>query len=78
MSDFKEMLKFYRTEMKLSQRELAKILELSPSAIGMYESGERCPSFEIEEKIADFFNVSLDSLRGRTKKRYSLFNCENE
>lgn len=30
----------------------------------MYERGAREPSFEIEERIADFFNVDIATLRG--------------
>lgn len=31
----------------------------------MYESGKRHPKFEDEEAIADFFNVDLNTLRGK-------------
>ena len=63
---FKDMLKYLRTMHGISQAELAKIIGVSPSAIGMYETGEREPNFEIEEKMADFFNVTLDTLRGKS------------
>lgn len=65
MSSFKDSLKRYRLEHKLSQAELAEQLGLSTSAISMYEVGKREPDFETEEKIADFFGVDLDTLRGR-------------
>ena len=63
---FKDMLKYLRASHNISQAELAKAIGVSPSAIGMYETGEREPSFEIEENIADYFNVSLDTLRGKS------------
>lgn len=63
---FKDMLKYLRTSHGISQAELAKVIGVSPSAIGMYETGEREPNFEIEEKMADYFNVSLDTLRGKS------------
>lgn len=63
--EFKDMLKYYRQSMGLSQRELASRLKLSPSTISMYEVGNREPDFETEEKIADFFNVDLNTLRGK-------------
>ena len=50
----------------MTQAELAKVIGVSPSTVGMYESGERQPNFEIEEKIADYFNVTLDILRGKS------------
>ena len=65
MADFASMLKYLRERESLSQRELASKLGLSPSAIGMYESGKRRPKYEDEEAIADFFNVDLNTLRGK-------------
>ena len=65
MSDFASMLKYFREREGLSQRELASRLGMSASTIGMYESGKRHPKFEDEEAIADFFNVDLNTLRGK-------------
>lgn len=59
-----EMIKYFRQRDGLSQRDLAAKLHVSPSTIGMYESGQRFPTQEVEEALADFFNVSLDVLRG--------------
>ena len=64
MAEFKDMLKFYRLQANLSQAELAAKLGLGASTISMYEVGQREPDFETEEKIADFFNVDLNTLRG--------------
>lgn len=66
---FGDNLKKLRSEMGITQTELAKVIGVKPSTVGMYETGERQPNFEIEEKIADFFNVSLDYLRGKTEKK---------
>ena len=65
MADFATMLKYLREREQLSQRSLADKLNMSPSAIGMYESGKRMPRPEDEEAIADFFNVDLNTLRGK-------------
>ncbi|AFK85862.1 MULTISPECIES: helix-turn-helix domain-containing protein [Thermoanaerobacterium] len=65
----KDKLKTLRNEKKLTQRELAKLLNLSPSTIAMYEIGQRFPDPETLQKIADFFDVSVDYLLGRTDKR---------
>lgn len=64
MAQLKDMLSYYRKRDNLSQRELAKKIGVSPSTIGMYESGKRFPTHEIEEALADIFNVSLNTLRG--------------
>ena len=65
MNTFADMLKYLRKREGLSQRELAYKLKLSPSSIGMYESGKRFPERETEEALADFFNISLNNLRGK-------------
>lgn len=65
MPDFKDMLKYFRMREGLSQSELAEKLGMSASRISMYEVGKREPDFESEEKIADFFNTDLNTLRGR-------------
>ena len=58
-----------RTESSLTQDELAKKLGISKSTIGMWETGKRLPSPELYEQIADFFNVDIDYLYGRTTIR---------
>lgn len=68
MTKFCEVLKYLRTSRGITQAEFAKAMDVSPSTIGMYETGEREPNFETEEKIADYFNVSLDVLRGKDTK----------
>lgn len=65
-----EELKKMRESKGLTQNELAKKLNLSRSAIGMYEKGERNPNFETLELIADFFNVRIDDLIGRKNTTY--------
>jgi transcriptional regulator with XRE-family HTH domain len=58
-----------REENRLTQKELAKHLGLTGRAIGYYEAEERCPAPDTLNKIADFFNVSIDWLFGRTDIR---------
>lgn len=67
MANFAKVFKDLRNNLKLTQQDLADKLGLSRSAIGMYEKGEREPDFETLELIADFFNVDMDYLLGRTK-----------
>ena len=51
-----------RREAGLSQAELAHRLQISPSAIGMYEQGRREPSMETVVALARVFGVSTDYL----------------
>lgn len=64
MSKFSDSLVFLRKRAGLSQQELADKMEVSRSLIGMYEAGQRMPSFEMLEAIADIFNVNIDFLIG--------------
>lgn len=64
MTEFKDMLVYLRKLNKLSQAELARRISVAPTTIASYEQGKRHPSFEIEEALADVFNVDLDTLRG--------------
>ncbi len=66
MAVFGNNLRYLRKTKQMTQMELAKALGLSFSAISMYERGEREPSFEVLELIADFFNVTMDFLHGKT------------
>ena len=51
-----------RRESGWSQKELAGHLEISPSAVGMYEQGRREPSNALLLKMARLFGVSADFL----------------
>lgn len=68
MAEFSSIFKLLRKSSGLSQQELADKLGISKSAVNMYERGERNPNFEVLEIIADFFNVDIDYLLGRTSK----------
>lgn len=46
----------------MTQRELAKKLGISASAVGMYEQNRREPDLATLKKIAALFDVSIDSL----------------
>lgn len=63
---FPERLRKLRKEKGLLQRELAEKLNLSRVAITHYEQGKRFPELDTLHKMADFFNVSVDYLIGRT------------
>ena len=59
-------LKLLRDEKGLTQEDLAKIIDVSPSAIGMYERDEREPNDDLTLKLADYFGVSTDYILGKS------------
>ena len=67
MPNFAERLRALRVNFGLSQQKLAdKLGGVSKSSINMYERGEREPGLEMMEAFADFFNVDLDYLYGKS------------
>ena len=66
MSNFASVMKRLRIERGITQEQLAAMLKVSRSTIGMYETGSREPDFETSEAIADIFNVDMDYLMGRS------------
>lgn len=72
--DFKDRLVILRKENNFTQDKLADELKVSKSTISMYEKGNRMPSYEMLEKIADFFNVDIDYLMGKSdiKRKFSV------
>ncbi|QNU68775.1 helix-turn-helix transcriptional regulator [Ruminiclostridium herbifermentans] len=63
-----QRIKKLREDRNLNQLEFSKILNISNTTLSQYEAGNRTPSDEIKEKVADYFNVSVDYLLGRTEK----------
>lgn len=66
---FGERLKSLRLEKGLTQTELGKHFNLGKTAISLYETNDRFPDKEILDKMADFFNCSMDYLLGRVDVR---------
>jgi len=66
---FGERLKQLRKENDMLQKELADLLNVSASTIGMYERNQRDPDTSTLRFLADHFDVSVDYLLGRTNYR---------
>ena len=66
MRDFSEVLRELRIEKKISQKALGEVLGISDRNIRFYETGEHRPDFEGLLILADYFQVSLDYLVGRS------------
>ena len=65
---FSERLKQLRAQRGLTQDTLSKQSGLTKSSIAMYETGKRKPKIEVLELLADFFNVDLDYLVGKSDR----------
>lgn len=55
-----------RKQKGISLAALGSILGVTDEAVRLLEKGKRSPSFEVLCALADYFNVSLDCLVGRS------------
>lgn len=62
-------MKQLRKEKGVSQLKMALDLNMCQNTISRYETGEREPGINELIKIADYFEVSIDYLVGRTDIR---------
>lgn len=61
-----ERIKILRTKNNLTQKQLAEILKIQPNSVQRIEYGTARPSLDTLIAIADYFDVSLDYLVGRS------------
>lgn len=61
-----ERLKELRKKANLTQKEMGEILGVNQRTYSNYELGDRDMSPETLIKLADFYNVTIDYLLGRT------------
>jgi len=59
-------LRELRLKAGLKQEDLIKRFNLSSGRYSQYETGKRKPDYDLLIELADFYNVSLDYLLGRT------------
>lgn len=65
-----ERIKNRRTELGITQTQLAKSARLTPAAISQFESGLRKPSFDALSKLAKALKVTTDFLLGMKRPGY--------
>lgn len=63
---FAHRLKYLRKKRNLTLKELGAKFGLAESTISGYENRTRKPDIETVEKLADFFDVTVDFLLGRS------------
>ena len=67
MKIFQERLIEQRKLNHVTQRQMAEYLQMAQPSYIRYENGSAQPSLENLVKIADYFDVSVDYLLGRTE-----------
>ena len=60
-----EKIKSLRVKYGYSQKQVAEKLNVSPSIVSGYETGERTPSTEVLLSLSYLFNCSTDYLLGK-------------
>ena len=67
--NFGERLSMLRKEKALTQKDLGEDLGVGERSIRSYEGGARHPDFQGLLRMADYFDVSLDYLVGRSNHK---------
>ncbi|WP_324824299.1 helix-turn-helix transcriptional regulator [Sinanaerobacter sp. ZZT-01] len=67
--EFSSRLKSLRNEKELTQQQLSSAIQISRSTIAGYEKKNKQPDYEKLCCLADFFDVSIDYLLGRSDIR---------
>jgi len=75
---FSTRLAKLREELGLTRKEVAEKLNIDQTTYGKYELSKRQPDYDTLQKIASFFNVSVDYLLGRTNVRNSNNNIDED
>lgn len=66
MKEVAERLRSLRESVKLSQVKMAEIVGVKQSSLNRYELNQASPTFETLNRYADYFDVSMDYIFGRT------------
>ncbi len=75
---YRRILKRLRKERDLSQADVARVLQCTQVAYGMYESGKRRLSIENLIKLANYYNTTTDYMLGLSNKRKRTYRQPNE
>ena len=58
-----------RTDADMSQKQLSEILHISQRSYSRYETGSRNIPVEMLIRLANYYDISVDYLVGRTDKK---------
>lgn len=66
LKEVAERLRSLRESVKLSQVKMAEIVGVKQSSLNRYELNQASPTFETFTRYADYFDISMDYIFGRT------------
>lgn len=66
ISKLNENIAFFRKKRGITQEELANALGVTNQAVSKWESGKCAPDIQLLPDIAEYFNISIDELFGRS------------
>lgn len=69
MANFAERLQQARKEKGVTQKQISDEFGITTRAYGFWEHGGREPTIDTLKKLADYFDVTLDWLTGRSDVR---------
>lgn len=72
MTHFGDNLKKLRRSLRLSQNELADLMSIAQSTVGMWESGKRTPKIDDMRKLAHMLNVTVSRLLGDSDHKIEI------
>lgn len=75
---FGDRLKELRTEKRMTQEELAKLFNTGKASISNYEKNARLPDANTISRYADYFNVSIDYIMGKTDNKTTKLVTKSE
>ncbi|ENL4422641.1 hypothetical protein P9C78_gp33 [Bacillus phage z1a] len=67
--EFKDRLRQLRKERKLTQTEVGKAIGVTAGSVSKFETGLKPASRETVERAANFFEVPIDFILGRSDSR---------
>lgn len=72
IKDLPQKLQTLRIKYGYSQKQVAEKLNVSPSIVSGYETGERTPSTEMLLSLSYLYNCSTDYLLGKQRAQFTI------
>ena len=70
-------IKILRRKKDMTQGELAKQVHVTQTSVSQWESGKTNPDTQTTKKLAEFFNVTIDYLLGRSEDNGGIYYASN-